>query len=321
MKDFQVFNEAVSVEQTNRVLAKVIPYLKSGAPISPCVFASLSLDDALALLKGFGGEIRGAPRLVVEFGNTDELLKHLNREQIEQFMRYTNTVRRNLEDFFGDRLMTATPEQKQEVYPFFRDLINCQNKSSWMLPKAGQLIYRGKAMSLAELNKLGKWKRKGKSWVCTGPYKSQYPLQSWSYNYQKALEFAKMRSEDLQSQIKKALKLGALPFDKPQYPGDEPVERAKFVELLKQRIKSGAGATVTDTVLPVTIEYRTNTKEFLFNPDASDKIKLTLKLSSKNTRERETVRISAQPITATYILYDFGSDAEGGIPMEALLNT
>lgn len=320
MKDFQVFNEAVSADQINRVLEKVIPYLKSGAPIPPCVFASLSLDDALALLKGFGGEVRGAPRLF-EFGNTDELLKQIDNFQILQLLHYTNNVRRNLEDFFGDRLMTATPEQKQQVYPFFRDLINCQNKSSWMLPKAGQPIYRGKAMSLAELNKLGKWKQQGKSWVCTGPYKSQYLLQSWSYNYQKALEFAKMRSEDLQSQIKKALKLGALPFDKPQYPGDQPVERAKFVELLKQGIKSGAGATVTDTVLPVTIEYRTNTKEFLFNPDASDKIKLTLKLSTKNTRERETVRISAQPITATYILHDFGSDAEGGIPMEALLNT
>lgn len=320
MKDFQVFNEAASVAQTNRVLAKFTPYLKSGAPIPPCAFASLTLEDAVALLKGFGGEIRGGPPIVVEFGNTDDLLEHLNREQIEQLMGYVNTVRRNLQDFFGDRFVTATPEQKQEIYPFFRDLINCQNKASWLLPEAGQLIYRGKTMSLPELNKLGKWKRDGKSWICTAPYKSQYPLQSWSYNYQKALEFAKWRTEDLRSQIGKAVKLGALPFDKPQYAGDDPAERAKFIELLKRGIRS-AGATLNDVVLPVTVEYRTNAKEFLFNPDASDKIKLALKLFTKNTRERETVRISAQPITANYIIYDFGSDASGGMPMEALLNT
>ena len=235
MKDFQVFNEAASAAQTNRVLAKFTPYLKSGAPIPPCVFASLTLDDAVALLKGFGGEVGGPSWWrIVEFGNTDELLKHLNQEQIEQLLSYTNTVGRNLQDFFGDRLITATPEQKQQIYPFFRDLINCQSKASWLLTEAGQPIYRGKTMSLPELNKLGKWKQNGKSWICTAPYKSQYPLQSWSYNYQKALEFAKWRTEGLRSQIGKAVKLGALPFDKPQYAGDDPAERAKFMELLKR---------------------------------------------------------------------------------------
>lgn len=316
MKDFQVFNESASAAQTKRVVDKFIPYLKSGAPIPPCVFASLSLEDALSMLRGFGGAIRGAPRIVVEFGNTEELLEHLDKPQIERLMGYTNTVRRNLEDFFGDRYVTATPDQKQEIYPFFRDLINCSSKESWVNTEANKLIYRGKAMSVGELNKLGKWKREKSFWVCNRPYKSQYPMQSWSYNYEKALSFGEIRRDDLKSQIAKILRLGNMPYDAPQYGGDDPAERAKFVKSLKQKIQS-AGVTVNDVVLPVTIQYQTNAKEFLFTPDASDKIKVAMKLFSKNTKERETVRVSTQPISVKYMI----EESALYYTPEAVLNT
>jgi hypothetical protein len=316
MKDFQVFNEYVSAAQTKRVLDNFIPYLKSGAPIPSCAFASLTLEDALSMLRGFDGVIRGAPRIVVEFGNTEEMLKHLDKTQIERLMQYTNTVRRNLEDFFGDRYVTATADQKQEIYPFFRDLINCSSKESWVNTEANKLVYRGKAMSVGELNKLGKWKRENTFWVCNGPYKSQYPMQSWSYDYHKALSFGDIRRDDLKSQIAKILRLGSMPYDKPQYGGDDPVERAKFVKSLKQKIQA-AGVTVNDIVLPVMIQYQTNAKEFLFTPDASDKIKVAMKLFNKNTKERETVRVSTQPISVKYMIRVSAFDFEP----EAVLNT
>jgi hypothetical protein len=291
MKDFEVFSEETNNARTERIVKNLLPAIRNGDMNAQiCAIASLEFGDFMHFLRALGGNI-GPSGTVINLGSTGaHIYTLINEKESKDIMYFCAYLRNHLSAFFGDLATTGSVNLKNRYYPTFKSMLDCSSRKSWTKPESG-FVYRGKATGISYLAKMGEWRTEGEYSVCKGSYTSQYPMQSWSYSRTKAELFADTRIGDISLWIDRLGEIGGI---------DKEAGGDWHKQVLKQT--QPLGIQRGDLAVPVVIRCPVNPREFLFSADASDKIKVALKLFTKNTKERETVRVSSQPVAVEYMV-------------------
>lgn len=187
------------------------------------------------------------------------------------FENKVNDIKDAFDKAFGDALMG---EGKSSVIKIFRAMQSCPNKGDWATPVSGPL-YRGKKISWEQFKKMP-WRFVSGNEVlkCTATYQSKLAMQSWTTDVKVAMQFSAFQGAQSHYDL-----------NVPEIFWGPEAEFSRY------------GKNITGFV-PVVIEANVPMKDRFLNPNLINK--LQNKIGHEGLREKEVLRLSTEPIKATF---------------------
>jgi hypothetical protein len=241
---------------------------KNGVPdfskTTLCDIVSLNLEDFGNLLQTISDA--NYTERDEEFIHSDYQIRGWNA-----FENKVNDIQDAFDKAFGDALMGGS---KSSVINIFRAMQSCSNKGDWATPVSGSL-YRGKKISWEQFKKMP-WRFVSGNEVlkCTATYQSKLAMQSWTTDPKVALNFSGTQG----AQSHYDLNVPELYTD-------------------TDGLSLTYGKNITG-FLPVVIEANVPMKDRFLNPNLINT--LQKKIGHAGLREKEVLRLSTEPIKATF---------------------